>query len=193
MVFAAQIKSHVKTAPMRYSICMLLRMVAFILLPLCVSAAQFPLKSDAKLIVLIFISTECPISNKLAPEIERLSHKFPTNEVSFNLIYPNASDTDATISDHRRDYHLTANSLRDAKHEFVKSAGATVTPEAAVFNSKRELAYRGRVNDRFLALGKDRPYPTQNDLEGAIVALLAGKKPKHARTEAIGCFIQDAN
>jgi hypothetical protein len=193
MFSAAQIKSHVQFALWRYSIHMLLRLIAFILLPLCVSAAQFPLKSDAKLVVLIFISAECPISNKLAPEIERLSHKFPTNEVSFNLIYPNASDTAAKISTHRHDYHLTANFVRDETHEFVKAAGATVTPEAAIFNSKRKLAYRGRINDRYLALGKDRPYATENDLEDAIIALLAGKKPKQARSEAIGCYIQDTN
>ena len=193
MVSAAQIKSHVKTATMRYSILMLLRLIAFILLPLSVLAAPFSLKSDAKLVVLIFISSECPISNKLAPEIERLSHKFPTNEVSFNLVYPNASDTDAKISAHRRDYHLTANFLRDPQHELVKKAGATVTPEAAVFDANRNLAYRGRINDRVLALGKDRPQATQNDLEDAITALLAGKNPKHTRTEAIGCYIQDEN
>ena len=193
MVSAAQIKSHVQFTLQRYSIRMLLRLIAFILLPLSVVAAQFPLKSDAKLVVLIFISSECPISNKLAPEIERLTHKFPTNEVSFNLIYPNASDTDAKISTHRRDYHLTANFLHDTQHELVKIAGATVTPEAAVFNSKRELVYRGHINDRVLALGKDRPQATQNDLEDAITVLLAGKKPKHARTEAIGCYIQDEN
>ena len=191
MFFAAQIKSHVQSAPRRYFVTMLLRLIATFLLPLCISAAQFPIKSNAKIIVLVFISTDCPISNKLAPEIERLSHKFSTNDVAFTIVYPNASDTDEKIATHRRDYHLTANSLRDPKHELIKAAGATITPEAAVFNSKRALAYRGRINDRFLALGKDRSRATQNDLEDAINALLADKKPKQARTEAVGCFIQN--
>ena len=57
--------------------------------------------------------------------------------------------------------------------------------------SIRSLAYRGRINDRFLALGKDRPKATRHELEDAINALLAGKRPKHARTEAVGCFIQN--
>jgi thiol-disulfide isomerase/thioredoxin len=191
MAFAAQIKSHVQSALKRYSISMLLRALTLFLLPLCISAAPFPLKSDAKIIVLIFISSECPISNKLAPEIERLSHKFPTNDVIFKIVYPNASDTAEKISSHRADYHLTANYRSDPQHELVKIAGATVTPEVAVFDANRELAYRGRINDRFLALGKDRPKATRNDLEDAISALLAGKKPKHPRTEAIGCFIQN--
>jgi hypothetical protein len=191
MASAAQIKSHVQSARRRYSNHMLSRLVALFFLSLCVSAAQFPLKSDAKIVVFIFISAECPISNKLAPEIERLTHKFPTNAVSFTIVYPNASDTDANISDHRRDYHFTGKFLRDPKHELVKAAGVTITPEAVVFDSKRELAYRGRIDDRFLALGKDRPQATQHDLEDAIDALLADKKPKRARTEAVGCFIQN--
>lgn len=191
MTSAAQIKSHVQTAPMRYGIAMLARLVALLCLPLYLFGAEFPLKTDAKIVVLVFISSECPISNKLAPELERLGRKFASNEVSFNLVYPNTSDTEEKIADHRRDYHLAANFVRDPKHELVKLATATVTPEAAVFNAKRELVYRGRVNDRFLALGKDRPQATRNDLENAINALLAGKKAKHARTEAVGCFIQD--
>jgi thiol-disulfide isomerase/thioredoxin len=151
----------------------------------------FPIKTDAKVVVLVFISSECPISNKFAPELERLSYEFSTNDVSFNLVYPNASDTDSKIADHRRDFHLSAPFLRDQKHTLVKIAGATVTPEAAVFDAQRKLAYRGRVNDQYLALGKGRPEPTQHDLEDAISAVLAGHKPKHARIEAIGCYIQD--
>lgn len=191
MTSAAQIKSHVQFAPVRYHISMLARLLAFLSLPLFLNGAEFPLKTDAKLVVLVFISSECPISNKLAPELERLSRKFSNTEVAFNLVYPNTSDTEERVAEHRREYHLTANFVRDPKHELVKAAGATVTPEAAVFNAKRELVYRGRVNDRFLALGKDRPQATRNDLEDAINALLAGKKPKHARTEAVGCLIQD--
>jgi thiol-disulfide isomerase/thioredoxin len=196
MALAAQIKSHVKFASMRYRNRMLWRVISVLfasVLALSVSAANFPLKTGAKLVVLVFVSSECPVSNKLAPEIEHLSHKFSTNDVSFNVVYPNASDTAEKISEHRHDYHLTGNFLRDAKHELVRAAGVTITPEAAVFDANRDLVYRGRINDRFLALGKDRPQATQHDLEDAIKSLLAGKKPKHARIEAIGCFIQDAN
>jgi hypothetical protein len=157
----------------------------------CAQAGSSPLKSPSKIVVLVFISSECPISNKFAPELERLAHKFATNDVSFNLVYPNASDSKSKILEHRREYHLTAPYLRDPKHELVKAAGVTVTPEAAVFDSARELVYRGRINDQFLALGKGRPQPTQHDLEDAINALVAGQTPKQTRTEAVGCFIQD--
>src|SRR5947208_11001406 len=123
----------------------------------CLHAQDSPLKSPAKVVVLVFISSECPVSNKFTPELERLAHEFPTNEVSFNLVYPNASDSDAKIAEHRRDFHLSAPFLHDPKHELVKITGVTVTPEAAVFDANRNLVYRGRINDQFLALGKGRP------------------------------------
>ena len=146
---------------------------------------------SAKVVALVFVSTECPISNKFAPELERLSKRFPTNDVSLVLVYPNASDTDEKIQQHRRDYRLTGQFMRDPKHILVKKGGATVTPEAAVFDEKRRLVYRGRINDQYLALGKGRPKPTQHNLDEAITALRAGKKPNPSRTEAVGCLIQN--
>jgi thiol-disulfide isomerase/thioredoxin len=173
---------------------MFARLFGFVVLGLLLTwsnAANSPLKSGAKIVVLVFVSSECPISNKMAPEIERLHRKYSTNNVAFMIVYPNAPDTDAKISAHRKDYSFTGPFLRDAKHELVKRAGVRITPEAVVFNESRDVAYRGRINDQFLALGKSRPQATVHDLEDAINALLAGKQPKHAQTEAVGCSIQD--
>jgi thiol-disulfide isomerase/thioredoxin len=197
MTLAAQCKrmfSSFASRFLRYAIAMFARALVFLLtltLLAPLRAEDSPLKSSAKVVVFVFVSSECPVSNKFAPELERLSHKFATNEVSFNLVYPNASDSESKIAEHRRDFHLTGNYLRDPKHKLAKLAGATITPEAAVFDSARTLAYRGRVNDQYLALGKGRPEPTQHDLEDAITSLLAGQKPKQSRTEPIGCYIQD--
>lgn len=189
-------KQHVKTFAEPYSrYCIVMRWGLFAVLfaaslILC-AQAKSPLESNAKVVVLVFVSSECPISNKFAPALERLTHTFATNDVSFALVYPNASDTDAKIQKHRHEYRLTGNFLRDPKHALVKKAGVTITPEAAVFDQMRQVVYRGRVNDQFLALGKGRPQPTQHDLEEAIAAVLKGKRPEQARTEAVGCFIQD--
>src|SRR5687767_7497111 len=100
-------------------------------LALCAHAAS-PLDSNTKVVVFVFVSTECPISNRFAPELARLAHKFPTNDVSFTLVYPNASDSAKKVQKHRREFRLTGNFLRDPKHELVKKAGVTITPEAAV-------------------------------------------------------------
>jgi hypothetical protein len=155
------------------------------------AAAETPLDSKTKVVALIFISSECPISNKMVPEIERVHKKFAKTDAGVWIVYPNASDTEKDIKDHRREYHINTPYVRDPKHYLVKKSGVTVTPEAVVYNEKREILYRGRINDQYLALGKGRPQATQHDLEEAIEAVLAGNKPKAEKTEAIGCYIQD--
>jgi len=65
-----------------------------------------------------------------------------------------------------------------------------VTPEAALMQGTR-LLYRGRIDDRYVDFGKDRPAPTTHDLEAAIDAAIAGKPIAVKETRAIGCILSD--
>ncbi len=76
----------------------------------------------------------------------------------------------------------------DARHQLVKRAGATVTPEAAVLDSNSKLLYLGRVDDSHVSWTKSRP-ATRHDLRDALDAALAGRPVPHPRTEAVGCYI----
>ena len=114
--------------------------------------------------VLIFVSTDCPISNRYAPEIKRLHDEFTPRGVRFRLVYPNPLDSDADISKHLEEYGYPHIAQRDRDHTLVKMAGATITPEAAVFDARERLVYRGRIDDRFVELGRERPAATQSDL-----------------------------
>ena len=80
--------------------------------------------------------------------------------------------------------------MRDPKLALVKFAGATITPEAAVVVGGR-VVYRGRIDDRYVDLGRERPAPTQRDLFDVLTAIVAGKPVPHATTQAVGCFISD--
>jgi hypothetical protein len=141
--------------------------------------------------VLIFVSTDCPISNRYAPEIRRLHDEFTAQGVQFRLVYPNPLDTDAAIDRHRAEYGYPEIALPDRDHTLVRKAGATITPEAAVFDSHEQLVYRGRIDDRFVELGRERPAASRRDLREALTALLAGRRIAPARTQAVGCFIAD--
>jgi hypothetical protein len=141
--------------------------------------------------VLIFVSVECPVSNRYAPEIQRLYRDFAPKGVRFTLVYPNPSDEMAVIQKHLSEYNLPPVAQRDPDHRLVKNAQATVTPEAVVFDSKERVVYQGRIDDRFVELGRERPAATQHDLRNALNAVLAGKRVETARTQAVGCFIAD--
>src|SRR5262249_56392664 len=58
--------------------------------------------SSAKAVVFIFTRADCPISNRYAPEVRRLSASFAPEKVKFWLIYP---DGDAPLDAHRQ--HIT--------------------------------------------------------------------------------------
>ena len=141
--------------------------------------------------VLIFLSTDCPISNRYAPEIKRLHDEFTSRGVRFQLVYPNPLDSEVVISKHLEEYGYPQIARRDRDHTLVKMAGATVTPEAAVFDARQRLVYRGRIDDRFVELGRERPAATQSDLRNALTAFLAGRRVSPSATQAVGCFIAD--
>lgn len=143
--------------------------------------------------VLIFISTECPYSNRSAPEIQRVIAKFVPAGVRFWLVYPNRADTPDLIRSHLKGYGYQNESvvLRDPEHALVAIGHPKVTPEAAVFDKSSTLTYHGRIDDRFLELGRERPTAQKHDLEDALAATLAGRPVVPESTPAVGCFIAD--
>ena len=144
-----------------------------------------------KAIVLVFVSTECPYSNRSAPEIRRVRDAFDPQGVRFWLVYPNSAETPAIIRAHLKAFSYPDIAVRDVRHELVKLANPTVTPEAAVFDARGHLVYKGRIDDRFIELGRERPIATRHDLEEALTLTLAGKPVMPASTQAFGCFIAD--
>lgn len=154
-------------------------------------AAQDPFAKPAPARVLLFVRTDCPITNRYAPELDRIAHEFHQRGVEFWLVYPDASETDAGIAQHQAEYKLPGTAIRDPKHLLQKRAEATISPQAAVFDHNGRLTYSGRIDDRYVAFGKSRLAPTTHDLENAIAATLDGKPVKEARTHSVGCYLAD--
>ena len=149
--------------------------------------------SGGKAVVVLFISAECPVSNRYAPEIRRLSETFTARGVQFWLVYPNVADSRDIIRTHIRDFSYSIPALRDLQHRLVRLAGATVTPEAAVFNARRQLVYHGRIDDRYVRLGLERPVATRHDLEDALTSITAGRPVPQTFAPPVGCFVSDFN
>ena len=140
--------------------------------------------------VLVFVAADCPISNRYAPELERLERAFAPRGVSFFLVYTEPSIDAATARRHTTDFHLTFPALLDREHTLVRHTGVEVTPEAAVLSREGEVLYRGRIDDRWVEIGTRRPRATRHDLEAALEAVLAGEPPPPAPGRAVGCYIE---
>lgn len=139
--------------------------------------------------VLIFVSDDCPISNRYIPEILRLRDTYSGRGVRFWMVHPDATETVAAIARHDKEFNLTIPALRDPRHDLVKLAKAQVTPSAAVFAEDGRLVYHGRIDDRVAELGAERPYPARRDVAEALEALLAGRPVPETETKAVGCII----
>ncbi|MEE3260018.1 MAG: redoxin domain-containing protein [Candidatus Latescibacterota bacterium] len=147
--------------------------------------------ADAKATVLVFVRTDCPISNRYAPEMRRLFDLYAPRDVAFWLVYVDPTETAAEIGHHLAEYDYPLPALRDMRHALVDMSEVAVTPEAAVFAPDGELIYRGRIDNRYTDFGKGRAAPTRRDLEEALDAVLAGRPLSQARTPAVGCYIED--
>lgn len=141
--------------------------------------------------VILFISTDCPISNRYAPDVRKLHDAYAKDGVAFWLVYPNPADAVSDIRDHLASFKYPGTALRDVSHGLVKRAGATITPEAVVYDARGRMTYRGRIDDRYSAVGIEKAVATRHDLQDAIAATLAGAPIKDARTQAVGCYIAD--
>ena len=151
----------------------------------------FQTAADARAIVFLFISVDCPISNRYAPEIRRLSEKFAPRGVVFRLVYPNPAESPEAIRGHLKDYRYPASAMRDPRQQLARFAAATITPEAAVYDRQGHRVYLGRIDDRYVNLGLERPAPTRRDLEEALDATLEGRPVRQSMTQAVGCYIAD--
>ena len=140
--------------------------------------------------VLVFTTTDCPISNRYAPEINRLASTF-SGKVRFMLVYPVPADTDERIRDHVKKFGYTAAWRRDVGQQLAGEIGIRVTPEVAILDGNRNVLYRGRIDDRYITFGQDRPQPTVRDLERSLEAVLAGRPVPVKETQAIGCILAD--
>jgi thiol-disulfide isomerase/thioredoxin len=141
------------------------------------------------LTVYVFTTTDCPISNRYAPEIQRLATRFESS-ARFVLVYPVPADSPEMIRDHAKKFGYSLESIRDVEQKLVKLTGVTVTPEVAVMRGT-QLLYRGRIDDRYIEFGKDRVHPARHDLEAALNATIAGKPVAVHETRAIGCILSD--
>ncbi len=142
--------------------------------------------------VLVFVGTDCPISNRYAPTLAALDEGWQSQGVKLWLVYPDPDDAPATIREHQRRFSLALPTVRDPGHLLVARAGAVVTPEAAVFvTGVTEPVYRGRIDDRVAERGKVRAEAGAHELRDAVDAVRRGVEPEAAGGPPIGCYISD--
>ncbi len=157
----------------------------------------------APITVTLFVDSDCPVSNRYAPEVRRLYLRYAPRGVNFWLVYPDPDISVQAIREHMQDYGYQMPALRDPEHALVRRASAQVTPEVGIFLADGTLVYHGRIDDRYVDLTRRRPEATQHDVVAVLDALLEGEtveaswNPAPGRSlktmsqPGVGCYIRD--
>jgi hypothetical protein len=153
-----------------------------------------PFTSGARAWVFVFTRTDCPVAARYAPELQRLAKRAGPAQIAFHLVFVDAAETAAAVREYLLEYGYGEHALRDPAHHLVHLTGATTTPEAAVFVASSHgptLIYRGRIDDRYVDIGRERPAPTRHDLDELLAAVTNGQQLEFRSTPAVGCLIAD--
>lgn len=122
-------------------------------------------RQDAKILVVAFSAPDCPISKLYAPKLERLTKEYASGkDVRFLVV---------AIDD----------------KVFLPLLEPARSTEAFVLDADGVLRYRGALDDQY-GIGYQRDEATRSYVTDAIEALLAGKQPPIAATEAPGCRVE---
>jgi hypothetical protein len=151
--------------------------------------------SGTKYIAAIFVATDCPISNRYLPLLARLAKQFAPHGARLWLVYPNPEDTLVAVRTHQAQYPDAAAmpELIVPDPRFLAHAHVHVTPEAAIFPAGNTMTqptlWHGRIDDRYLTFGTQRPVATRHDFTDALDAVLAGRQPALPAAPPVGCAI----
>jgi len=144
----------------------------------------FPAK-DRRATVVFVVLAECPIARGYSPEMARLAREYASKGVRFAMAFADGKPAEWTAQ--MRDYGLAFTAAR-AESSLIRLLKAQAAPTAAVVGADGTIAYVGRIDDRYPALGVRRE-PRRRDLKLALDAYLAGRKAVPARTDVVGCTL----
>lgn len=135
--------------------------------------------------VVIFIATQCPVSNACNERMASLGADCQAKGARFMAVNSNKQEAMSEVTEHARKHNFSFIVVKDPDNKIADRWGALVTPEAFVLDKEGELQYHGRVDD-----SQDPSGVKSHDLKVALDAVLAGRKPERQETRAFGCTIK---
>ncbi len=149
---------------------------------------QFDLKTllkENKVAVVMFIATECPVSNAYNDRMEKLYETYGKKGVAILGVNSNKAEDVKRITAHSKEHGFKFPVLKDEQNKIADLYGAEVTPETFVINPQGKLLYHGRIDD-----SRKGDNIQSNDLADALNAVLAGKAVAKTEAKAVGCSIK---
>lgn len=140
---------------------------------------------SSKAIVLMFIATQCPVSNAYNTRMVELQKDYASKGVTFIGINSNKQESAEEVKNHAKKHGFEFTILKDWNNVIADKLEASVTPEIYVLNSGFEVLYHGRIDD-----SQRENRVASRDLRAALDRVLSGKNVDVEETKAFGCTIK---
>ncbi len=140
--------------------------------------------------VYIFLREDCVICQQYTPQLEPLYAEYSSKGVHFLGVFPNASSSPELVAEFAEKYGLTFPLETDPDQTLTRRFGATITPEVVIYDHRiGQILYSGRIDDRYVKVGKRRRHVQTSELEDALKAIRSGQPVAVRETQATGCLI----
>ena len=148
--------------------------------------------ADKSALLVMFICRHCPFVKHVQTELAKIGTDYAGTNLGIVAISANDADNypaDApdSLKEMVSDVGFTFPLCYDATQEVAKTYTAACTPDFFLFDSDRQLVYRGQLDDS--RPGNDQPV-TGKDLRAAIDAVLSGGAIAAEQKPSIGCNIK---
>jgi peroxiredoxin/mono/diheme cytochrome c family protein len=144
--------------------------------------------NDARIVVVIFMGTQCPLARLYAPRLNKMAADYAERGVRLVGIDSNLQDTPAEVAAFVREHDVAFPVLLDPNNVVADGFRAQRTPEVFVLDERRVVSYHGRIDGQFLP-GVQKTKNPRADLTIALDELLEGKAVSQPEQEAVGCHI----
>jgi peroxiredoxin len=149
--------------------------------------------AQAKAAIVFFVTIDCPVGNSYVPEMNRIHEAYASRGVVTWAVQADPTVATTAVVKYASEFHYGFPLLLDPDQILVRHAGATITPQAAIFSPEGKLLYLGRIDNRVEDFGRSRPKATVPDLRNALDQVLAGRPVTPDRTKSVGCSIPKKN
>lgn len=143
---------------------------------------------DSTAIVVMFIATQCPVSNAYNERMVALFNDYQAQGFAFIGINSNKQESVEEIKEHSQKNNFDFPVLKDWNNVIADQFEATVTPEIYILNSLFEILYHGRIDN-----SRRESDVKSQDLRAALDEIFVGKTVSTVETKAFGCTIKRVN
>jgi peroxiredoxin len=141
--------------------------------------------------LVVFTCNHCPFARGWERRIADLANSYAKKGIGVILVSANdpakyAEDDFAGMQARAKQLGLQVPYVMDETSAVARALGASVTPEAFLFDRNGKLAYHGTIDDNH----RDAAGAKNHYLKDALDAVLEGRPAPVAETKGIGCGIK---